>query len=61
MFKKYVIFETSITPIIAGNLNSNPPVSAAAAIQATGATFQINNAELTVPVVTLSMNENIKF
>ena len=27
----------------------------------TGATFQINNAKLYVPVVTLSINDNIKF
>ena len=31
-----------------------------AAIQATGATFQINNAKLYVPIVTLSINNNIK-
>ena len=30
-------------------------------IQTTGATFQINNAKLYVPVVTLSINNNIKF
>ena len=32
-----------------------------AAIQVTGATLQINNAKLHVPVVTLSINDNIKF
>ena len=32
-----------------------------AAIQTTGATFQINNAKLYVPVVTLFINDNIKF
>ena len=32
-----------------------------AAIQVTGATLQINNAKLHVPVVTLSINNNIKF
>ena len=31
------------------------------AIQTTGATFQINNAKLYVPVVSLSINDNIKF
>ena len=30
-------------------------------IQTTGAIFQINNAKLYVPVVTLSINDNIKF
>ena len=29
--------------------------------QTTGATFQINNVNLYVPVVTLSINDNIKF
>ena len=29
--------------------------------QTNGATFQINNAKLYVPVVTLSINDNIKF
>ena len=38
----------------------NPPVQEVA-IQTTGATFQINNAKLYVPVVTLSKNDNIKF
>ena len=32
-----------------------------AAIQVTGATLQINNAKLHVPVVTLSINDNVKF
>ena len=32
-----------------------------AAIQTTGTAFQINNAKLYVPVVTLSINDNIKF
>ena len=34
---------------------------ALAAIQTTGATFEINNANFYVPVVTLSMNDKIKF
>ena len=32
-----------------------------AAIQKTSATFQINNAKLSVPVATLSTNDKIKF
>ena len=32
-----------------------------AAIQTTGTAFQINNAKLYVPVVTLSINDNIKY
>ena len=35
---------------MAGNPNANPPVLAAATIATTGAAFQINNAELYVPV-----------
>ena len=31
------------------------------AIQTTGATLQIHNAKLYLPVVTLSINDNIKF
>ena len=58
--KECIISEISITPAIAGNPRANPTVPAVAARQATGATFQINNANLFVSVVTLSIN-NIKF
>ena len=51
----------STAPRVAGNPDANPHVLAVAAIQTTGATFQINNAKLYVPVVTLSINDNIKF
>ena len=44
-----------------GNPKANPPVSAVAATKATSATFQINNAKRYVPVVTLSINDSIKF
>ena len=43
------------------NSNANTSVQEVAAIQTTGATFQINNAKLYVPVVTLSINDNIRF
>ena len=59
--KECIISETSITPAVAKNPNANLPVSVVAAIQKTGGTFQINNAELYVPVVTLSINNKIKF
>ena len=52
--KECIIFEISITPKVWGD----NPVDA---IQTTGATFQINNDKLYVPVVTLSVNDNIKF
>ena len=50
----------SITPGTAGNLNARPPIPAMAARQITGATFQLNSANLHVPVVTLSIID-IKF
>ena len=59
--KNCVTSEISILPRIPGNPDANPPVQEVAAIQATGATFQINNAKLYVPVVTLSINDNKKF
>ena len=46
---------------MAENLNVNPSVQLKEAIQKTGATFQTSNAKLYVPVVTLSINDNIKF
>ena len=51
----------SIAPAVAGNPNVNPLIPAVEAIQITPRTFQINNAKLYVPAVTLSINENIKF
>ena len=56
--KECIISEISITPRIPGNSNANSLVPA---IQTTEATFQINNAKLYVPVVTLSIIHNIKF
>ena len=55
------ISEISTTPTGAENLNANPSVQAREAIPTTGATFRINNAKLYVPVVTLSINDKIKF
>ena len=52
--------EISVTSKIAGNPNDTPPVRAVAARHATGAIFQMNHAKLYVPVVTLSINDNIK-
>ena len=40
---------------------ANPPVPSIEATETTRATFQINNAKLYVPAVTLSTNDNIKF
>ena len=61
MVKNCIISDISITPRIFANLDANPPVQKEAAIQTTGAIFQIINAKLYVPVVTLSISDNIKF
>ena len=59
--RNYVISEISIIPRITGNPDTNPPVQEVAAIQTAGPTVQINNVKLYVPVVTLSVNDNIIF
>ena len=46
---------------VAGNPNVNPPFSDVIAIQTSRTTCQINNAKIYVPVLTLSINDNIKF
>ena len=46
---------------MAENPNANPPIPVLAAMQTNSTTFQINNAKFYVPVVTLSINDNIKF
>ena len=51
-----IISEISRAPVVPANPNANPPVPAT-----TFATFQINNTKLCVLVVTLSINDNIKF
>ena len=58
--KKCLISEISIKPIIAGKPRANIPILAVAARQTTGATFQINNNKIYIPVVTFSINDNIK-
>ena len=59
--KECVIFEKSIAPRVVGDPDANPSVQEMAAIQTTGAIFQLNNAKLFVPVVTLSINDKFKF
>ena len=56
-----VISEISRTPVVPANPNANPPVPGAAEALPTSAAFQINNAKFYIPVVTLSVNDNIKF
>ena len=57
------IIVSEISRKIAGSSdpNLNLLVQGRAATQTAGVRFQINNAKLYVPVVTLSMNDNIKF
>ena len=59
--KECIISEISIIPAVTGNPDANPLVPDVAAIQTTSATFEINNAKFYVPIVTLSINDNIKF
>ena len=59
--KNWITSKISITHRLLGNPDANPPVQEVAAIETTGATFQINNAKLYVLVVTLFKNDNIKF
>ena len=42
-------------------ISKTNPVRYQVTSKATGATFQMNNAKIYVPVVTLSINDNIKF
>ena len=63
--KEHIKSEISLTPAVPCNRNANPPIPDVVEIQTTGATFEINNAKLNVPAVTLSTNnikllENIK-
>ena len=51
--KNCLISEIHKTPEIPANPNANPPNPLIQAKATTGATFQVNNAKLYVPVVTL--------
>ena len=50
-WKQCIISKVSITPRIPANPDANPPIEEVAVIQTTGATLQINNAQLYVPFV----------
>ena len=56
-----IISEISRKIPIATNLHANPPVPASAATTISGAIFQITSSKLYVLIVTLSINNNIKF
>ena len=61
MDKRIYKSEISITPRIPAKPNANPPVQEVTPVKTTGAAFQINNAKLYDPVVTLAFNDSIKF
>ena len=56
-----VISEISRTPEAPANSTASPPTDRFPSTQLSGATFQINSTELYVPVVSLSINDKIKF
>ena len=58
--KACIISEISITAAIVGNPRARPLIQAREARQTTGATFHMINAKLYVPVVTLSIDDNMK-
>ena len=59
--KECIISEISITTSVAVNPNVNPPALVVAAIETTTASFQKDNTKLYVSVVSLPLNDNIKF
>ena len=61
MGKKCIISEIYKTSEVLGNPNANPPISLIQATAATVAIFQTKNVKLYVPLVTLPINDNIKF
>ena len=59
--KNCVLSEICKTPEVPANPNPNPLNPFIQTTATTGATFQINNLKLYVPVVTMSINDNTKF
>ena len=59
--KECIVSEISIITRVPPNPDANASTQEVPEMQLTGATFQINKAKLYVPVVTLSINDNIKF
>ena len=56
-----ITYEVSRTLEIPANPKANPPTDHVPPSKTTGATFQIKNAKLYVSVLTLSIDESIKF
>ena len=59
--KNYVISEKLNTLQGVADSNANPPILTTKETLTNRATFQINNTDLYVVIVTLSINDNIKF
>ena len=59
--KECIISKISMIPGLPANPGANPPVQVIEVMQTTGIAYQINNIKLYGPVVTLSINDNIKF
>ena len=59
--KECIVSEISIITRVPPNPDANASTQEVSEMQLTGATFQINKAKLYVPVVTLSINDNITF
>ena len=53
--------EIFVTSRIAADPDAYPPVTGVIATERTGATFQINNVKLYVPIATLLIDDDIKF
>ena len=54
-----IISQISRTSVVAANPSANQPVQATEVTQTTTTKFQINGTKLYIPVVTLSINNNI--
>ena len=59
--KEFIILEITIIVAVLGEPEANPAVPVVAEKETAGETFQINNLNLYVPFVTLSINDNTNF
>ena len=59
--KKFIILEICRTPGVPAYPNTNPPNPPLPSALTSDTIFQTNSAKIYVPVVTLSVNNNIKF
>ena len=61
MIKKLYRIKIHKTPEVPVNTGANPPTGRVLETKTLNATFQINSAKLYVPIVTLYINDNLKF